>query len=1770
MLIYKGIDYLDNALSQRQKLLQKYLVSVPHHLEHVDMYSHTGKLRDSNFREPWKRATVDRKLLQTEGTRLNAELTCLSELVSNQIKEIESLGRDILDSVEHGVFDLGEFIPSSNPSSQEDFQEALQLDVIDSLKTKEIFLKEDIQHWLSASPSDSFKLEEVFMSDSLPDLSRNLPSLNAMRGRLHPNQASDPLNSKGSGLLALKDRIAHEEVLSQEDHCDIARCEASSLDFDWQKFELTEADGELEECLFPFEKENGRKEAIYNSTKIAIELGTSCPLEVKSPASDTFDRLVKRDIDKKYKTEVEKVDTTPPVKFTQSFLEINEIELGDEDIDMKKALLDSPMVGPRVQQLPNCDLKKSLAQLRSHPLIEDDNRLLTPAQKENIVWKIWQHERYLDDVLSLRLPEFEGKPTFDIDIGPNKAKEMLKLKADEDLGKIELCLCWDAISVAAAKMKGCQVERLKEADCHNKCPTTADSPVEQFKKYTSTALFEDKDAVLEEVSSLVLNGDIIENKQKEEKAKAWKPRPLLRPKELSKAGVDPLSDFLLLRSYVQCGSMERQDSSKSFDKTNTKTQKPRTKTMRTDSPCMSPSDLDIQNIGAVMPKKKQKTWDHRTVPVTIQGDFASVLEIIEDQASYFMAALRGSKGMYLPNNFSDLTPDNARFLVKQNEKCLEDNKEDGTKCDTYKATVALHILCGARDILIHCCFESALSHIKSMQEKYQSVLKNCLDDMRKKLFQLKCNFNQRRIFHPKLVSLYCHINERLQKSTKDQDGTKEKILIVTGQERMSLKCCLRDFVRGGSGVKADLLTDLSGELSKRLESVTCLISHRSELFTEFPWCLFTVVMDYDDSGDDTVLQDLCKAHSLPLISFSVKNKDVPADSSTENHMAPQNKDMCAPLTIIGSRYLTSRPELLQLLETRHNLLILERDYDQIKSIDEMYFADLVIDEKTCVVVQPLQDMAEVWQSELFHSKIITLSLKFTTCYIVFYSNQKSKKHSSCLENINRFQAAVGNPARKQEFLVQTFISDNAGEAAKFVRNVCDTSEGMPSVRKDGSRGKRTWLTEECSEEEKTLLSFPCFNSFSAQLVLQKLSLSELFASSYSELVILFSWIPPKFLKSFLEMVHSERGLNCLGKETSHDFTGMSELVEDSISTLEDEITHTIRRNPPLQRQKHLNTDNTLPPEPIAMNRHIKPSIDIEREYLKEGLRKSSYQYNQCIDSVHQQVLNSTESNLIALPSRNFPGEVLGGPQEPHIGMDTQQVSTQDSEDILSLNGSQPSLKLNEFQRAEIEGRNLVANTNPQENTWSTHNEFQQAEIGGKNLVAYGNPQGNTWNNRKEIHGTTRRSCEEFPKHGVQQFESDQNMTPNGHLTAGLDPICVEDAFEQAVSLEVTRRLKAKGKKLNTNGFFSVDPSGNVLYDEARKKSAYVEDRIYNNQDRNHIQSLNQQCARDGITSSDFLTMNYYSEVEDSRLTETDHSLQGTYCPVSQLDYQMQQPTLAHRKQCVAGSSQGEIHSQLQHDISCGNQPIMYNINGQKFNEDRNLGKQSILVESGRNMEEDQFGRKIHYDERLQENRAAPGQVKKPAYGQRSFAGDLALVTQNILQKATSSELPRKSSSVWPPHRRVSIGLAPPRPREDSTKKNQSKLHQQPQYQQLQPNPDRTARNSQQRNDPQHSHDAGYDGQMSGRSGDYSSEQQTYGTPQCDGQSSLWSSYDSPPMDLDKSSDDGYNHTQSIYHQSNLQSHQRPSKQLFPTQKKLSYKRVPGSKGGQTKLVFKGK
>ena len=80
------------------------------------------------------------------------------------------------------------------------------------------------------------------------------------------------------------------------------------------------------------------------------------------------------------------------------------------------------------------------------------------------------------------------------------------------------------------------------------------------------------------------------------------------------------------------------------------------------------------------------------------------------------------------------------------------------------------------------------------------------------------------------------------------------------------------------------------------------------------------------------------------------------------------------------------------LPYRHDIMLLERNYSKVLcECDSMqlYYADLIVDEQTGIVLQQLQKLTETHEVEPVVNRITKLSLQFSQCWLILYP-QKGK------------------------------------------------------------------------------------------------------------------------------------------------------------------------------------------------------------------------------------------------------------------------------------------------------------------------------------------------------------------------------------------------------------------------------------------------------------------------------------------------------------------------------------------------------------------------------------------------------------------------------------------------------------------------------------------------------------------------------------------------------------------------------------------------------------
>ncbi|XP_013382147.2 uncharacterized protein LOC106152947, partial [Lingula anatina] len=247
-----------------------------------------------------------------------------------------------------------------------------------------------------------------------------------------------------------------------------------------------------------------------------------------------------------------------------------------------------------------------------------------------------------------------------------------------------------------------------------------------------------------------------------------------------------------------------------------------------------------------------------------------------------------------------------------------------------------------------------------------------------------------------------------------------------------------------------------------------------------------------------------------------------------------------------------------------------------EAIREAYYADLIIDERTCVVLHRLSDLMEDHQVEPLLKKLIGLSSKYETCWLILYSLYTQGKHtqyaysgnvSSC---ISKLLGTVHHLCRTQDkFDVQVLYSSSTVETAKLIRQVGEVTLKSTKVLSQQDWLGRSWLTHDMSTHEKFLLRFPCINSFSAQILLTVTSLSQLVLIPWPQLVTVCPWLPHKVLKQFFCLLHGQAGCQHY-IQTPDGIDNLNNIpndgtvyLENAASMVTEQVAQATEMNPPI-------------------------------------------------------------------------------------------------------------------------------------------------------------------------------------------------------------------------------------------------------------------------------------------------------------------------------------------------------------------------------------------------------------------------------------------------------------------------------------------------------------------------------------------------------------------------------------------------------------------------------
>ncbi|XP_052103873.1 uncharacterized protein LOC127737261 isoform X2 [Mytilus californianus] len=628
---------------------------------------------------------------------------------------------------------------------------------------------------------------------------------------------------------------------------------------------------------------------------------------------------------------------------------------------------------------------------------------------------------------------------------------------------------------------------------------------------------------------------------------------------------------------------------------------------------------------------------------------------------------------------------------------MTDSKDTEYMKETYRTTVCLHALCGARDVLIHYCLESAIAHLQAAEDKHKSYLTGGIEDIRQKLFKLSCNFQQNNIYHPKIIAT-C---KEVEKCFQFRYNTEKKVLIVVKRKIPSFLKMLEKVICHCSLVKLKIQEESQNEnIVASLEDCNCMIIPSNLIDKHFPWAMINLVIEYEYDKQAT-LSRTCETQNIKLVSFNVKLSSSESSSQQEINIQ-KSLFRCKELqqmTILGSSKLTSCGDILPLLETRYNLIVIERNYSMFDGT--LYFPDIDIDEKACIVLHSLTDMAGENNLEPFLKKIISLSLKYTKCWILLFNLSKSGKSylyaGKCVSNLFKLQASLGNYVSKHDsFETKVMTCCSAEEICSNIRKICDMERTYSYVWNKEEWSDGSWLLEIVTNEEKFLLSIPCLNSISCQVILKKLTLKELMLCSKDNLMKTLPMFAQRIIEMLFSIIHSNQGLN--SKVQSKTLQSTQNQTLNSLSEEHDQNNNiTIDKDsddqhiydtecnnlePVSSSSKYFGySDNTLKP-PVISGIKSNMLMDASEQSVTKGLgRKGNH------NSSHLQlgpVLQTKNRKHFDGSQQLRPGTYEMNPNgfENHrFRFSSEDQDTQGTEESLS----QSSVKMNEYQKAEIEG-----------------------------------------------------------------------------------------------------------------------------------------------------------------------------------------------------------------------------------------------------------------------------------------------------------------------------------------------------------------------------------------------------------------------------------------------------------------------------------------------------
>ncbi|ROT76662.1 putative uncharacterized protein C9orf84 isoform X2 [Penaeus vannamei] len=343
---------------------------------------------------------------------------------------------------------------------------------------------------------------------------------------------------------------------------------------------------------------------------------------------------------------------------------------------------------------------------------------------------------------------------------------------------------------------------------------------------------------------------------------------------------------------------------------------------------------------------------------------------------------------------------------------------------------------------------------------------------------------------------------------------------------------------------------------KMLETYSVVVCEEWSGLQDLPYSQFGIVFQWEADGDPSPCVSHCVRQSIQVVALSTilprptvtrTKQELKSEEETSSSCEKVSKgryetikyvnerrDMerkttkkgVDPFTFIASSRLINNAELHYILTSVFNIFLVERSLRDLVDGEECKrgWADLVVDERTCILLQPLAHLRTDSHVHYLTKQLVLLSLQCATCYLILYSDPRLDFgyifRSNVVKALTRLAAACAQ-FRSLDYTVSICLASSLEQAGQLVREVAEASRAASTTWDQEDWTSRPWLTHHMSSHERFLLALPCTNSITSQVILTAVSLSKLLTSPVTSLLSSLPWLPHKIIAMLHKLLHGD-------------------------------------------------------------------------------------------------------------------------------------------------------------------------------------------------------------------------------------------------------------------------------------------------------------------------------------------------------------------------------------------------------------------------------------------------------------------------------------------------------------------------------------------------------------------------------------------------------------------------------------------------------------------------